>query len=539
MTTSTAIKTSNYRIAGILCALTFSLTFTLSQAAVPAQLSKEQARHLLTRTGFAPRQAEVDAVTGQPANQAISDLIRKARMATPFHSAPAFTSQPPPLPYRLLQTIEERQAQRRQQLREGLDIKVWWMREMLESPAPLRERMTLFWHNHFATSQQKVVSSLGMWRQHLLLRQEALGNFRSLLHAVAKDPAMLVFLDGANSRKEAPNENFAREVMELFTLGEASQGGRYTESDIKEAARAFTGWSVEPGEFSFRYRPVFHDNGDKTVLGRSGNFDGDAVLDILLDQPAAATFIVGKLWKEFVSPTPDSAAVGRIARHLRASDYDIGVALADLLQTDAFWAESNRGSLIKSPVDLVVGTMRQFDFSYADPLPFVLKTAQLGQNLLAPPNVKGWPGQNDWIKATTLLERKRFTEQLFRAVEVKSAPTALLPAVEQVGAMLPENNLQAGFVGAQASAGGNQQTLRLLGTAVASRLREGMTSITFDPERWLTQYGGASDKVPSDALKVELAHTLLALPATHSIADGTVGLAYLRNLTLDPAYQLK
>lgn len=539
MTKLIALKIRASRIVGILCALTFSLAFTLSQAAVPAQLSAEQARHLLTRTGFAPRQAEVDALTGQPASQAISDLIGTARMAAPLHPPPGFTSQPPPVPYRLLQTIEERQAQRRQQLREGLDIKVWWMREMLESPTPLQERMTLFWHNHFATSQQKVVSSLGMWRQHLLLRHQALGNFRSLLHAVAKDPAMLVFLDGANSRKEAPNENFAREVMELFTLGEASQGGRYTESDIKEAARAFTGWSVEPGEFSFRYRPVFHDNGDKTVLGRSGNFDGDAVLDILLDQPAAATFIVGKLWKEFVSPAPDNAAVGRIARHLRASDYDIGVALADLLQTDAFWAESNRGSLIKSPVDLVVGTLRQFDFSYVDTLPFVLKTAQLGQNLLAPPNVKGWPGQNDWIKATTLLERKRFTEQLFRAAEMKAAPKPAPLAVEPAGPMRPMKNLQAEFAGGQAGAGGNQQALKVLGPAVVSRLREGMNNISFDPERWLTQYGGSSDKVPSDVLKVELAHTLLALPATNLIADGTVGVAYLRNLTLDPVYQLK
>ena len=259
----------------------------------------------------------------------------------------------------------------------------------------------------------------------------------------------------------------------------------------------------------------------------------------MLDQPAAATFIVGKLWKEFVSPTPDRAAVERIAQHLRASDYDIGVALADLLQSDAFWAESNRGSLIKSPVDLVVGTLRQFDFSYADALPFVLKTAQLGQNLLVPPNVKGWPGQNDWINATTLLERKRFTEQLFRAVETRAAPATPPPAVEPDGAMRPAKKMQAEFAGGAARAGGNQQAIRLLGPAAARRLIEGMSSIAFDPERWLAQYGGHSDAVPSDAVKARLAHTLLALPATHLIADGTVGVAYLRSLTLDPAYQLK
>ncbi len=489
---STLRKICVFGIAVFACALAFKA----SHAAAPARLSADDARHFLMRTGFAPRQAEVDALTGRPARQAVLEAIGKARAAAPVlqHPPPAFISQPPPVPYRLLQSPEERQAQRRQQLREGLDIKVWWMQEMLESQTPLQERMTLFWHSHFATSQQKVVSSLGMWRQHLLLRRDALGSFRSLLHGVAKDPAMLVFLDGANSRKEAPNENFAREVMELFTLGGTSLGGRYTEADIKEAARAFTGWSVEPGEFSFRYRPAFHDGGDKTILGRSGDFDGDAALDILLDQPAAATFIVGKLWKEFVSPTPDAGAVEQIARHLRASDYDIAAALAELLLGDAFWAEGNRGTLVKSPVDLVVGTLRQFDFSYSDATPFVLETAQLGQNLLAPPSVLGWPGQNDWINATTLLARRRFTERLLRPVDPKAA---------------------------------------------AARPAEGMAGIAFDPERWLAQYGGAGDKVPSQEVKARLAQALLPLPATHSIADGAVGAAYLRSLTLDPAYQLK
>ena len=508
MTPTTLLGMRIFRFACAGWALTGLMAAGASHAAMPDRLSADQARHLLLRTGFAPRQAEVDALTGQPARQAISEVIGKARTAAPSHPPPGFVSQPPPLPARLLQSAEERQAQRRQLLREGLDIKVWWMREMLESPAPLEERMTLFWHSHFATSQQKVVSSLGMWRQHLLLRQGALGSFRSLLHAIAKDPAMLVYLDGANSRKEAPNENFAREVMELFTLGEASRGGRYTESDIREAARAFTGWSVEPGELSFRYRPAFHDRGEKTVLGRSGDWGGDAVLDILLDQPAAATHIVGKLWKEFVSPTPDNDAVERIARRFRASDYDIAAALTDLLQSDAFWADANRGSLIKSPVDLVVGTLRQFDFSYADALPFVLKTAQLGQNLLAPPNVKGWPGQNDWINATTLLERKRFTEQMFRAAGAKAPADTAAPVTAP-------------------------------GMAAASRPAQAMAGIGFDPERWLSQYGGAGDQVPSEELKARLAHTLLALPAIHSIADGTVGTAYLRGLTLDPAYQLK
>ena len=517
-----------------------------AQAASPARLSALQARHFLLRTGFAPDQAEVEALTGQPARQAVLDVIHKAQLARPLHAAPDFTSQPAPVSYRSLKTKEEQQAWRQQQQRESLELKTWWMGEMIESPAPLAERMTLFWHNHFATSQQKVISSQAMWRQHLLLRAGALGNFSSLLHAVAKDPAMLVYLDGANSRKEAPNENFAREVMELFTLGEATQGGQYTEQDIREAARAFTGWSVEREDFSFRFRSVFHDAGDKTVLGRRGNLDGDAALDILLEQPAAARFIVGKLWREFVSPVPDKAEVERIARHFRASGYDIGAALGELLLSDAFWAESNRGSLIKSPVDLVVGTLRQFDFSYTDATPFALKSAQLGQNLLVPPNVKGWPGQNDWINASTLLERKRFTDQLFRAVERKGEPNMAAPAMgaesrarDEAPAMRPMQQMQAEFGGGQAGRGGNQQALRLLGQGGVIKVAQGMASITFNPDRWLAQYGGFTDREPSDEVKAKLVHTLLAVPATQTIASGTVGVAYLRALTLDPAYQLK
>ena len=254
----------------------------------PTQMTPQQARHLLVRTGFSPTQADVDAISGKNAQRVVADLIAQAQAAKPLHAPPDFVSQPPPTPFGLLKSKDEQQAARQQQLREGVEFKAWWMREMLETPSPLAERMTLFWHNHFATSQQKVIRSQAMWRQQQLFRSNALGSFSTLLHGIAKDPAMLVYLDGANSRREAPNENFAREVMELFTLGEATQGGGYTEQDIKEVARAFTGWSVERDDFSFKFRRAAHDIGSKTVLGRSGFFDGDDVLDILLAQPACS-----------------------------------------------------------------------------------------------------------------------------------------------------------------------------------------------------------------------------------------------------------
>jgi uncharacterized protein (DUF1800 family) len=482
----------------------------------PTQMTSQQARHLLVRTGFAPTQAEVDRLVGKSAQQAVSDIVTSAVAAKPKYPAPAFVSQPPPTPSNQLKTVDERQEQRRAQIAEGVEIKAWWLREMLETPTPLAERMVLFWHNHFATSQQKVVRSQAMWRQHQLFRTQALGSFASLLHGIAKDPAMLVYLDAANSRRESPNENFAREVMELFTLGEATQGGGYNEQDIKEVARAFTGWSVDRDDFSFKYRERIHDIFSKTVLGKVGNFNGDDVLNIMLEQTACGEFIIGKLWKEFVSPAPtaaDMVEIKRIAKRFASSGYAIDAALSELFITDAFWADSNRGSLIKSPVDLVVGTVRQFGFSYSDVMPFVRKAAQLGQNLLMPPNVKGWPGHTDWINTTTLLERKSFTQQLFRSIE----PVANSSKNPE---MNPEKNPAKGRM---------------------ARFKVGKTEamMALDADAFLRPYGGRADGVPNDTSKMALADVLLASSATQNIANGTVGVNYLRTLTLDPAYQLK
>ena len=471
--------------------------FVRCRVMIPLKMTPLQARHLLVRTGFAPTQAEVDKLVGKSAQSAVADIMTSVLAAKPKYPPPAFVSHPPPIPANQLATVEERQEQRRAQIAEGVQLKAWWLREMLETPHPLAERMVLFWHNHFSTSQQKVVRSQAMWRQHLLFRNHALGSFANLLHDIAKDPAMLVYLDAANSRRDAPNENFAREVMELFTLGEASQGGGYTEQDIKEVARAFTGWSVERDDFSFKFRKPQHDDSSKTVMGLTGMFDGSDVLNIMLAQPACGQFIVTKLWHEFVSPTPDAKEVKRIAQRLQQNNYVVSGALADLFTTLAFWEASNRGSLIKSPVDLVVGTVRQFGFSYSEVMPFVLKTAQLGQNLLMPPNVKGWPGHTDWINATTLLERKNFTQQLFRSTGQSVENTAML------------------------------------------KVGKATSSISFDADAFLRPYDGRSDGVPNDATKTTIAVVLLASDATQNIANGTVGIAYLRTLTLDPAYQLK
>jgi hypothetical protein len=288
----------------------------------------------------------------------------------------------------------------------------------------------------------------------------------------------------------------------------------------------------------------------KTLFGTTGAFDGDQALDLILAQPAAPKHLVSALWREFISPEPDPREVERIARRLRDTDFEISVALRELLLGDAFWDAANRGSLIKSPMDLVVGTVRQFGFRYTDVTPFVLKSAQLGQNLLAPPNVKGWPGQDQWINSTTLLERKRFTEQLFRSVEIRGEdrgkPIEMGPGGRQEDqAMGPDDRgsaqqMQALYDSTFGSVGaGNRRMRGLLGREGVIRVAQGMSRVAFDPEQWLAAYGGHADREPDAQVQARIAHAVLAVPATRDAAPGTVGVARLRALTLDPAYQLK
>ena len=373
-------------------------------------IGAEGARHLLERAGFGALDSEVQAFAALGRGEAVERLLSEARSEASVAS-PVLAHEPFTPYYRIRgMSAEERMAAQQELRREGFELRAWWLREMLATPSPLTERMTLFWHNHFATSQQKVRSSQLMYRQNVLLRRESLGNFATLLRAVARDPAMLVWLDNAGNRRQAPNENFAREVMELFTLGE----GRYGERDVKEAARAFTGWSIDRDSGEFMLRRAWHDGGEKSILGKSGRMDGDAVLDILLARPETGEFVAAKLWRELVSPVPESAEVQRWGALFRDAGYEVKPLLRAILTSDAFWAEENRASLIKSPVDLVVGTMRTYEMAPVDLRPAVFVCAALGQNLFSPPNVKGWPGGEAWITSSTLLGRKQWLERVFR-----------------------------------------------------------------------------------------------------------------------------
>lgn len=382
----------------------------------------DEARHLLARTGFEATPQTVSRLAPLSYESAVRRLLDGVRR-DPITPAPSWINDPPPEPRRLKELDDAARRHLREQQRErAFQLKGWWYREMIETDSPLTERMTLFWHNHFTSSLRKVKWPPYLYRQNLLLRRHALGNFGELLHAIARDPAMLVYLDGQQNRRDKPNENFARELLELFTLGE----GHYTERDVKEAARAFTGWMVDRRSGEFRINPRQHDDGAKTFLGRTGRFDGDDIVKIILEQRRVAETIAEKLWREFVSDTPDPQELGRLARVFREGNYEIRPLMQALLTSSAFLDPKVRGTLVKAPVELLVGTVRQFRIAVADERNLVRAGTFLGQDLFDPPNVKGWPGGKTWITSSTLLARYQVLERLLRGTEMGPRQNATL-----------------------------------------------------------------------------------------------------------------
>ncbi|HJT78430.1 MAG TPA: DUF1800 domain-containing protein [Gemmataceae bacterium] len=287
-------------------------------------------------------------------------------------------------------------------------LRGWWLYAMLNTLQPAREKLALFWHNHFATSIAKVQRTGLMYGQNRLLRQHALGKFGPFLQAISKDPAMLVWLDNNSNVKSHPNENYAREVMELFTLGT----GNYTEHDIREAARAFTGWHTDGDQFDFN--PSLHDFGQKTVLGQTGNWNGDDVVRILLEQPAASRFLVRKLYHYLVSEAhePSPALLEPLAAAFRKSDYDIGALVKTMLRSRLFFSEHAYRQRIKCPVEYVVCAVRSVGQGFVSPQSLVKKLEAMGQDLFAPPNVKGWVMGRAWLNTATVLARANFAQSL-------------------------------------------------------------------------------------------------------------------------------
>ncbi len=366
------------------------------------------AAHLLNRAGFGGTPTEIESLAALDHEGAVDQLVDYEKIADPTEN-PDWAKPDPDRAERLKAARtaepEERrkiqQEEQRNQRQRLIELKAWWLRRMAKGPRSLQEKLTLFWHGHFATSMEKVRDAYLMWRQNDLFRQMGMGSWPDLLIAVAKDPAMLIWLDQAQSRKEHPNENFAREVMELFALGE----GHYTEKDITEGARALTGWSYDRLEQTFIERPFWHDRGQKTIFGQTGNFDGEDFLRMIVAEPQAARFITSKLWKFFAGVEPSEALASALEAEFRNAKDTFKPVLRTMFLSEEFYAPSIMRNQVKSPVQWLVGSVRVLERELPPPLACLALTRNLGQDLFAPPNVKGWDGGLSWITTNTLLAR--------------------------------------------------------------------------------------------------------------------------------------
>jgi uncharacterized protein (DUF1800 family) len=283
-----------------------------------------------------------------------------------------------------------------------------WIRRMADPQAPdLLERMSLFWHGHFAC---RITIAKLATQQLNSIRQHALGHFRDLVLAIAKDPAMIRYLNNQQNTKAQPNENFARELMELFTLGR----GHYSEQDIREAARAFTGWSSNTWG-AFVFKSWKHDSGSKTFMGKTGAFDGEDIIDIILEKKETAIFITNKIYRYFVNEQVDTNKVLALADHFYYSNYNIKSLMWEIFSSDWFYASENQGAKIKSPVELMAGIIRQLGVEGLNAGHFLAIQRTLGQQLFSPPNVAGWPGGKSWIDNSTLMTRLQLPMALYKA----------------------------------------------------------------------------------------------------------------------------
>lgn len=382
------------------------LLFSCLSATVAHALSVAESRHLLLRAGFGPESALMQQLAPLSREQAVQFLLTELPVMLPIPDCVA--EQIPDAATRKRWSAEQRMDYQKSIRVCGRELKRWYVRQLVSDKAVLNEQMTLFWHNHFTTGLKKVREPQLLWRQHQLLQRQALGRFDHLLLEILRDPAMLIYLDNVNNRKQKPNENLARELLELFTLGE----GHYSEQDIREVARALTGQTIDRTTYDSVLRLRQHDKGDKTFLGVTGKFGVEGIADVILHQPETATYITRKIWLNFISE-PDDNEIRRLAVEFSRS-WDIAQLVRDILLSSQFWQD--QAQMIKSPVDLVVGSAHVLSRRMLPDQGIPNLLARMGQDLFDPPNVKGWSGGTDWVDASRLLVRTGFGERITRAL---------------------------------------------------------------------------------------------------------------------------
>lgn len=369
-------------------------------------------KHLYARAGFGIPTSSWKSYVNQPLDYHIEHLFYQGKHPPITLRTVTFQPRMRKLPRQMSAEERKKWLETNQSAQKSLNTS--WIQHMYLNENPLLEKMSLFWHDHFACRIRLYPTQLTYIDT---IRKHALGNFRDLLFAISKDAGMIRFLNNQQNKKEHPNENFARELLELFTLGR----GQYTELDIKEAARAFTGWSSNlDGEFIFRSN--WHDTGSKTFLGREGHFNGEDILEIILAQKQTSVFIVEKLYKYLVNPTIQPDIVKAWAYDWYENDYDISYLLKHIFSSDHFYESQNIGSRIKSPIEYLVSMMQilQMEFEAPEPLLFIQKV--LGQILFVPPNVSGWPEETAWIDSSSLMARLHIPAALITGTQLALSP---------------------------------------------------------------------------------------------------------------------
>jgi len=398
----------------LLSLLVLKPAILFAQSSLEQPLTREDARHLYSRTGFGYSLAQHDQAQGLTRAEAIA-LVMNGFATAPSTPMPQWVNADAPMFWtrRDMSGVQRNQF-RSQRDHELLQLTRWWHREMVATPSPQTERIVMFWHDLMPTSYHGINrQSVAMANQNAMFRQYGLGSFGDLLKALIRDPAMLNYLDNISSKKQSPNENLARELLERFSMGE----GSYTEQTVKEAARALTGYSVSDDyNLSFRFEGWKHDTGVKTLFGKTGQFNGDDLIDLILEQPATARFIASKFWNLLVSDeAPPPEAVKALAGELRSNHYDLAQLYQSILETEAFWDASNRIARVKSPITYQIGLARSLEYAKHHWKSFPVMTSVLGMRLFSPPNVSGWDEGAAFTTAGRLKKRKKIIAQLLSA----------------------------------------------------------------------------------------------------------------------------
>jgi len=478
------------------------------------QWSYEKARHLLFRAGLGGPPEEVARLYDMGLFGAVDYLVDYHLQAEPagwFDAFPHLRTAPYERYLNEAQRAELSQARVSFRWDQHHRMRKAWLERLVKTERPLQEKLTLFWHGHFACSYLPAEDSYSMWQQNEMFRRRASGSFAALLRGIAHDPAMIRYLDNHVNFKGSGNENLGREILELFSMGE---GKGYTEKDLAEAARALTGYNFEYNDGQFKFLASRHDNTDKTLFGKTGNFGGDDLVDLILQQPATARYITSKLFRFFAHDNPDPAAIDKMSAVLRAYQYELRPMLRNFFQSAEFYSERSLGNHIKSPVELVVGAIRTLKLENVDYAAIDSTVSDMGQRLFEPPNVAGWEGGRAWVDASALLLRYNALSSLVERADL----VAWLQASGESEAAVVVDHLARAFLCVPLSAAKRDELIAHLGSLpppdqwaakrddVNARLRTVLVGLVSLPEYQLAQTVPAST-VPAAAVPASLAAT--------------------------------